>query len=292
MRKSVAISVIFCVVAIMMAHGVAFGEGEKPPIDFEKKQATFRLPAIKEEFKKAENTKIIEGWEKRINVDRSKRKIDECKTESCKVFQSGISLADITYLILKEKDNKLKLENLLDRTSLILKIIKVPSEVIKLLNEISSLIKDKKISEKDLSQKLDEVMVKVAEMRISQDQQQVSKGMLIFASGFCRALYLGASTVAKKDKPTPEELGMFAGRDGIVSYLVRFFTGGEIKETLDEKNVVNLKVIDDFKNAPEVKKLVDALKTIEPLVKEKKEISKQDVENIVKALESQFRDQV
>jgi len=28
------------------------------------------------------------------------------------------------------------------------------------------------------------------------------------------------------------------------------------------------------------------------LVKEKKEISKQDVENIVKALESQFRDQV
>jgi len=289
MRKSVVISVVFCVVAIMMGHSVAFGEDKKPPIDFEKKQATFRLPAIKEEFKKAENTKITEGWEKRINVDRSMREIGDCKTEPCKVFQSGISLAEVTYLILKEKEKK-ESENLLTRTEKILRDIKSPPEVIELLNEIRAKMKD--ISEKDLSQKLDEVMVKVAEMRISQDQQQVSKGMLIFASGFCRALYLGASTVAKKDKPTPEELGMFAGRDGIVSYLIRFFTGGEIKETLDEKNVVNLKVIDDFKNAPEVKKLVDALKTIEPLVKEKKEISKQDVENIVKALESQFRDQV
>jgi len=295
MRKRIAASVMFCVVS-MLAYGFAFGQdkGKTLPPDIGKKTATFRLPALKEEFKNATGVKITEGWEKRINVDRSMREIDECKTESCKVFQSGIALADITYLILKE-EKKAEAKNLLNKTDKILRDLKAPSEVIELLDEIGTKIEEKdkakKISETELSKKLDEVMVKVAEMRKNSDPKQVSKRMLIFASGFCRALYLGASTVAKKDKPDQKELEMFAGRDGIVNYLVKFLTGEEIEEILGEKEV-KLKIIDDFKNAPEVKKLVEALKTIEPLVKEEKEATKQDVENIAKSLESQFRDQV
>ncbi len=276
MKQKMVIALTCCFI-MLLGSGFAIGE-DKPKVDLSKgEKIGFELPIINEVFNSAKSLGITKGFEERFDRTVSVEEPEKCKTDTCKVFQAGRAFAEIGYLIVSKEGGVPK--GFLNDQKKVLNILNPPKTIKEKIEEISKKVDGGSLAGEKLRTELDNLAQEVfPEMWKDSDKDMVSRGMLGFSGGFFRLMYMGASSVAKKDKPDQKELGMFR-YGGIVDYIVNFFTGE--------------KAADSFKNSEEVKSLLKSLETIGPIVKKPEDkFTKQDVENIAKALEGQFKDQL
>jgi len=284
LRKAAITALCLCVIGTLGAgYAGATEEKKEPALDISSIGADmpFDLPKINELFEQAKMNGITAGWENRIELES----IDyEHMSAPERAFVVGKVLADITYLVLDKEQGKPSANLLQKAEAAILSIQNLPEDIKTDLEDIKAGVTEGGLQGEALRKELDELVQTVLPRLRGEadptedaktekiDKQLQDVGMLITAAGFFRAMYLGASSVAKMDSPTPEQLSMF--RYGSVGeHFIRYFTEDASKT---------------FQDSRRVKDLVRSLKVIVPIV-QKSKLSKSDIEKVSQFLHAQFK---
>lgn len=278
MKRKVTI-VISCVVCVMLAWNIGWGEETKKE---EKKQIEElvlkpQIPIINEIFKQAKKSGIVGDWDKRSKLDNIA--YDKITDEPGRAFEVGKTLASVAIRVLdKGKSDEID-DNLLKEAKSAIMSLKPSADIATEIEEIYGGVKAKSLKGEELRKKLDTFIGKVIP-QLEKYPKTKDAGTLVWASGFCRAMYLGTSTVAGYENPTPEQLALFR-YGSMIDYFIEYFS----KDAGDS-----------FKTHEIVKSLVITLKKVKVSVdKIPQEVKKEDivkmkeeVKNISNALKSQF----
>lgn len=271
MKKKIVIALLVCFVVVFTSSVVGGEDKEKLPLDLSKlnEKAIFDLPKIDEVFTQAKNAGIIGDWEKRIEV---KSQGYETMPKPQRAFEVGKTLADIAFLVLDKKDGKKPSGDLLEKAEKAILSLNPHQDIKSQTQEIRGRVQSGTLKGEELRKELDK-LIKDIIPKIKEDAQLKDVGMMVWAAGFCRAMYLGTSTVAGYDKPDKAKLSMFR-YGGVLGHFIDHFTE---------------KASDSFKKDAMVEDIVVTFRKIKSIVEKKEsEFSKQDIVKVSKTLERQF----
>ncbi|MBF0550280.1 MAG: hypothetical protein HQK60_07075 [Deltaproteobacteria bacterium] len=270
MRKKTIFALLCCLIAFSV-YGPAWSqpkeEFKQKPIE---KSASYYLPSISEVYNSAQSFRITTNWAAKIKI----KSVDYAKMpEVDRAFTVGKDLSDIAFLVLSKEEKEKPSANMLEKADLAIVSLNPSAEIKKRLQNLKDGVRTGTLKGEQLRKELDKVLNEVIPA-IEKDPKLRDAGTLVWAAGFLRALYLGASTVAGFAEPTEEQLSMFR-YGGTIGYFVEYFSE---------------KAGDAFKTSAVVKNLLITLKKIQPILeKAPGKVTKQDLTDVAKELEAEFK---
>lgn len=276
MQKKIVSALLVCFM-IVFTSAVVQGEEKKRQLPSkEDEKLSFDIPRIDEVFKQAKRAGIAGGWEKRIEI---KSQGFKGMSESMRAVEVGKTLADIAFLVLDEEKGKEPSGNLLEKAEKAILSLNPSQEIKTQIQELRGRVLAGTLAGEKLRKEMDRLIKDVIPkiMKGEEGNEGTEKrndvGVMVWAAGFCRAMYLGTSTVAEYDKPNSDKLSMFR-YGGVLGYFIKYFT--------EEAS-------DSFKKDRLVKNLVITFKKVKSVVDKKRDqFTKQDIVKVSKTLKREF----
>ncbi len=277
MQKKIVSALLVCFMVVFTSAAVQSEEKKRPLPSKEDENISFDIPRIDEVFKQAKRAGIADGWEKRIEI---KSQGFKAMPEPQRAVEVGKTLADIAFLVLDKEEGKKPSGNLLEKAENAILSLNPSQEIETQLKELRGSVLAGTLAGEKLRKELDrlikDVIPKIMKGEEGKDdaaEKRNDVGVMVWAAGFCRAMYLGTSTVAEYDKPDKDKLSMFR-YGGVLGYFIKYFT--------EEAS-------DSFKKDTMVKNLVITFKKVKSVVDKKRdEFTKQDIVKVSKTLKREF----
>ena len=229
----------------------------------------FFLPSINEIYEQAKAYGLSRNWNRIVRIQPKNYRAMKLPRRA---FAVGQTLSNIAVLVLDT--NAVPSKGLVQHAYDAILSLNPPRKINAQLQRLRNQLEAGTLRGRNLREQVDILLDETVQEMVETAPSLRDAGMLVLGAGYFRAMYLGASTVAKYSRPNRDQLAMFRW-GSIIDHFIRYFTQKANRQ---------------FKSSAEVKSFVIALKKIQRLLNKAPErISKQDISQVARALKPLFK---